>query len=557
MDTNIFLTDGIAGLFVVGIISAVLIAYGVHFLISSLSIATGLSLTPDLKEKAAEAKAHSLAKDDKTRERDEEEEHHKSLSMMAVTNAMGVSALITSSIAVFAGSYLGASIIPLTAEYAIVAGLVVWAFFFLSIVLLEYKIVSSVVGGLMHSAVKGVRGTANAASGMLSHPDNAEDQARKSVRAVYEEVDHIIRKDNVDKKLGDYIDKLTPQLPTMDDMEKELKRIIRAVEAEHKTTVSGDDLVEVVELHYRDHPTVNTENAGKLKRAAQNLKRKVDSAGSSDDPAGTAFDALAPVSDEEAAQLRKKLSQILERTNNPELSADEFKQDIMTLFDDPRQGAQNLKARMALFDKPTIKGIVADVSGLDPEKSDKVVEQVFDVFTRMQGEAEKRKADMDRANASSDGGTGASARSADARSMVNRKLADYLNGLERPELNYASLRRDVQAIMEEPGAAPHIVRDRLHKMDRESVVALLSSNSRISEEQAEKAADTMIEARDRALETFTAVENEVTRRYQQGKRKMVIYTEHVRKNAITAAWWLVVGAVVSAATSVGGALLSI
>lgn len=550
MDTNIFLTNGIAGIFALGIISAVIIAYGVHFIISSLSLATGLSLTPDLKEKAAKAKAHSLADGDKKHPLDEDEdddEHHHSMSMMTVTTAMGACALVTASIALFVGSYFGVMIVPLTPEYAIVAGLVIWGLFLMSLVVLEYKMVTSVAGGLLHSAVRGIRGTASAASGMLSHSPKPEDEARKSIRAVYEEVDRIIRKDHIDKKLGDYIGRLTPHVPTMDDMEKELKHIIRSVEAEHKIKVRGDDVVEVIDLHFRDHPKMNKENAGKLKRAAQSLKQTVDSADNNEDAAAAVFDKLAPVSDEEAAQLRSKLSRILEDTSNPDISADNFKQDIKTLLDDPRQGAENLKARIALFDKATIKEVVAGVSGLDAEKSDKVVEQLSDLFARMKSEAENTRADAG----------SASAGSTDIRSSLNRKLEDYLNGLEQPELNYAALKRDAQAIMEEPGSAPHIVRDRLHKMDRESVVALLSSNSRISEAQAEKAADSMIEARDKALETFTAVENEITRRYQISKRKMVLYAEHIRKNAIAASWWLVGSAVVSAAASVGGALLSI
>jgi hypothetical protein len=65
MDTHVFLTDGIAAIFAVGVISAVIVAYGVQFLLSTLSLAAGLSLTPNIKEKAAKAKAESLVKGDK------------------------------------------------------------------------------------------------------------------------------------------------------------------------------------------------------------------------------------------------------------------------------------------------------------------------------------------------------------------------------------------------------------------------------------------------------------------------------------------------------------
>jgi hypothetical protein len=145
----------------------------------------------------------------------------------------------------------------------------------------------------------------------------------------------------------------------------------------------------------------------------------------------------------------------------------------------------------------------------------------------------------------------------DVKGIVTQKLRDYLDGLDRPELNYFSLKRDAQLIMEEPGSAPEVIRERLQSMDKDSLVALLSSNSHISEEQAIKAADSLVEARDKAIDTYTSIETEVSKRYQMSRRKMVIYAERVRKNSIAAAWWLVGSTVVSAAAAVGGALLSV
>lgn len=546
MDTHVFLTDGIAAIFAVGVISAVIVAYGVQFLLSTLSLAAGLSLTPNIKEKAAKAKAQSLVKGDKahTIHADDDDEDD-SLSMMTVTSAVGAWALITSSIALFVGSYFGVLIIPIPVEYAVVAGLVIWALFFLSMVVLEYKMVSTVVGGLIHSAVSGLRGTADMISGALvpSKSKSIEKQARQSIRAIYDEVDTIIRKDNIDKKLGDYIEKLVPSVPTMKDIDKELHRIIESIEVEHKVKVDRGDVVEVLDLHFKDHPKLNSESLGKLKAAANTLKQKVDDADGQENKVAAVVDHLAPVSDEKAAELRQKFSQLLESTSNPELSSDKFKQDIVKLFDDPKSGADSLKSRLALFDKSTIKELVNQNTQLDAEKSDRLVEFLAGYINRMSGAVDAKKAQAE-------GGF-------DVKGIVTQKLRDYLDGLDRPELNYFSLKRDAQLIMEEPGSAPEVIRERLQSMDKDSLVALLSSNSHISEEQAIKAADSLLEARDKAIDTYTSIETEVSKRYQMSRRKMVIYAERVRKNSIAAAWWLVGSTVVSAAAAVGGALLSV
>ncbi len=281
---------------------------------------------------------------------------------------------------------------------------------------------------------------------------------------------------------------------------------------------------------------------GKLKDAANKIKPQADSA-SDDNIIVAAFDQLVPVSAEKSAELRKKLADILENTSNTEISTDKFKQDIVQVFEDPKAEFESIKSRLSLFDKSTLKEIIADSGNFEADKVDKVVDQVFNF---MSGMGEKAKGELTKVKVNSD-----------IKSILNTKLEEYLDGLGTPELNYFSLKRDAQSIMDEPGSAPQVIRKRLQKLDKGSLIFLLSSNSNIWQEQATNAADTMIDARDKALETYASIETEVAKRYQHSRMKMVLYAEHVRENAITAAWWLVASALVCATASVGGALLSV
>ncbi len=90
------------------------------------------------------------------------------MSMVTITSAVGEWSLLTASFALFVGIYLGVLTMPITTEYAVVAGLVIWALFFLSLVILEYKAVTTVVGGLIHSAVGGLRNSAGVASTLFT-----------------------------------------------------------------------------------------------------------------------------------------------------------------------------------------------------------------------------------------------------------------------------------------------------------------------------------------------------------------------------------------------------
>jgi hypothetical protein len=55
------------------------------------------------------------------------------------------------------------------------------------------------------------------------------------------------------------------------------------------------------------------------------------------------------------------------------------------------------------------------------------------------------------------------------------KVRDYLNSLDRPELNYEGITRDVRKLFDDPQAGFDALRDRLGHFNRDTLVALISS----------------------------------------------------------------------------------
>lgn len=134
-------------------------------------------------------------------------------------------------------------------------------------------------------------------------------------------------------------------------------------------------------------------------------------------------------------------------------------------------------------------------------------------------------------------------------------MRHYFNGLERPELNYSQLRRDFEHILHEPAATFSVLKSRLGRMDRNTLLALLSSRADVSKEDAERTVRIMEEARNSVLRKAESVELEVASRLAQVEAVALSEAEHVRKAAATAAWWLFASAVASGvAAGVGGAL---
>ncbi|MFW6370669.1 MAG: MFS transporter, partial [Bacteroidota bacterium] len=128
--------------------------------------------------------------------------------------------------------------------------------------------------------------------------------------------------------------------------------------------------------------------------------------------------------------------------------------------------------------------------------------------------------------------------------------------MDQPELEYERLRQDVEYMMDDPKATPGILRNRLKQLDRESLIALLSNNKRISREQAEKAVAKIEEARDTVIRKTEEIERKVTQKLNELKQEALNQAEATRKTAATAAWWFFAAAVISGGASALGGILA-
>ncbi len=515
MDT-IIVNESLDGLFIVGLVVSVIIAYGVQFLLSSLSLATGVSMIPNIKKKSVEMRVDSLTKDDATF--DEDDDDDDGISSTTITSAVGAWVLITSSLALFAGSYFGISLLPVSPYVAMVAGLVIWALFFITLLYIEYKAVHTIVGGLIHSALSGLRYSASALGNLVtpSEASKSQKQVKQTVRALYQEVDHLMRKNNVDKRLEDYIHRLTPDVPTKNELFRELEKFVNKLEVQERINITDEQLERVLDVQVNKKSRLNKENATALKDSFQKAKTASGDKPKRADKVLAVIDSISPVSDEEAKEYRTRVADILDRTSKDELNSEEFKQHLEQAFDDPRGASEEVLARLKHFDRATIKEIVHELSDMDNAQSDRLVDLAYDTMQQFMGNTATRYRESFQS-------------AQDLPAAVEGRIATYFDGLGEPSLQYDGIRRDVQHILEEPTSAPQVVRDRLAQMDKGAAISLLSSNSRISEEQAESIADNILMAKDNAVNTIDGVQKEVNRRYQMARRKAVIASEHYAK----------------------------
>lgn len=543
VETTYIVDQSVVGLFILAVVVSTILAYGFHFILSLLSVATGLSFIPNLKKASAKAHAKSQAKGDGYDD-DEDDEDDDSVSMLTITSGIGLWTLVTTTLALFGATWLGMSLTPANPGAGIIGGLVVWAMFFITILYLEYRAAHTIVGGLISAAVSGLRASANSLSSMFSgsQASQVEKTAKLGVRAMYEEVDRIVRKDNVDNKLKRYISKLTPDVPTKRDIRKEVETLIDEIKVEEKITVDEGTLTRVLDAHIEKNPTISKEKVASLKSSIKQATEAAKSKDTKSDQALAALDSIAPMSDEDSKNWRAKIAGIIDNTSNEELNSDKFKEDLEKLFDDPKAGREQLMARLKNTDRQTIEEILSQHPELDQNKAQKITSIAMKVLDTVRSK-----------NSGSDKSDNSSSQPISAR--IEGRIASYFDRMDHPSLNYDDIRYDVQTILEEPSSAPKVIKRKLAELDRSAIVEMLAANKSISHEQAEQTADRIVAARDDAMGTVTKISDEATRRYNQARRRAVLTAEHARKNAIAASWWLVSSALVSATGAILGAYM--
>jgi len=243
---------------------------------------------------------------------------------------------------------------------------------------------------------------------------------------------------------------------------------------------------------------------------------------------------------QQAMDFQSTVAEYLRSTDKDELNPEGIKRDISLLLDQPQAGMSSLSDRLAHFDRTTIAALLAQRDDMTREEADKVVNQVMAVKDEFVGQV---KAIQQRVSA-----------------MVQRLLAQvraYLNSLDRPELEYEGVKRDVRTLLNDPNAGFDALRARLGRFDRNTLVALASSNDRISEADARRVVDQVEQARNSVLQQAEYVQREAQLKLEAMKRQATRQAELTRKAAAAASWWLFLTALLSAIAAAGAGALGV
>jgi len=247
---------------------------------------------------------------------------------------------------------------------------------------------------------------------------------------------------------------------------------------------------------------------------------------------------LALRAQQNVVDFETSIEEYLRNTDRDELNPEGIKRDLNLLMQSPKYGLQNLGDRLSRMDRSTLIALLSQRKDMTPEEADRIVSQIESVRDQVLDQVHQVQYRI--------------------QSVIDRifdSIRNYLNSLNRSELDYDGIKRDVRTLFDDPKAGFEALRTRLSHFDRGTLVAILSSRKDISEQDANRIIDQIESARNSVLQRAEAIQTEAQMRLEEIKRETQHQMEETRKAASAAAWWLFITALVSATTSaIGGAL---
>ncbi|MFN6464144.1 MAG: MFS transporter [Nostoc sp. DedVER02] len=246
---------------------------------------------------------------------------------------------------------------------------------------------------------------------------------------------------------------------------------------------------------------------------------------------------LAKRTTQVALDFEANLEEYLRNTNKDELNPEGIKRDLQLLLSSPRAGIGSLSDRASKFDRSTIVALLSQREDISEEEANRIVDQIDSVRSSI---VEQFQQIQERVQSVLDG--------------VFAKVRNYLNSLDRSELNYEGIKQDFSKVFDDPQAGFEALRDRLSQFDRDTLVAVISSREDISEADANRIIDQIESARDGVLQRAERIQQETQKRLKAIQHQAKKQAEESKKTVANAAWWIFGTAITSlAASAIAGA----
>lgn len=140
---------------------------------------------------------------------------------------------------------------------------------------------------------------------------------------------------------------------------------------------------------------------------------------------------------------------------------------------------------------------------------------------------------------------------------IEGKIENFFDTSGRQELNYGLLKDDINRIMNNPKDSLNVIKNRFSTFDNDTLRAVVTNNRYVKDEHIDSIINTIKDSKKDVLDKISQIETKATQQIEIFKRKAVIQAEYARATAASAAWWLVLTAILSGVAAMGGGMVSL
>ncbi len=534
------------GNFFICIISGILLAFAFQFLLTNLGVAIGVTAIGNLKESDSGSSSSSSGKDSDS-----------TPVGVKISTGFGIFLLISMCITLFFASLIAVKLTLIPSNLiGFTLGLVIWAGYLLLWLYLDSKAISSLLGSVVSTIKNGLGAGASAVDSLVgtSPAGEAKKVAKSTIQTVTEEVRKEFDSSALENKLDEYVKKLKPQSFDLNNIQDHLADLLNQVEVKEMGSKDPETTKKMILEVASEQPNFSKEDQQKLSDAFDKAKEIWQKDGSKEDKAVEAVGEFTPLSEEDAQKYKDKVARYLKDSGRDELKPENLQKDIEKILSDPQSTPDVVRNRASMFDRDTLTALISAPSGVSQQDAQKYVRKVENVFKQITDSTSSSSSDGSSSNYKKNTNGN---QSEEGKNKAKQATQKWFNQMEQPELSYDQLKGDLNRIMDDPSSSPTVIKNRLNRMDSDSVKALLSNNPMISEDQAAQFLGTIEDAKETVLQKVDEVERTVKERMNDAKREALKQAEAARKTAMAAAWWFFIASVAGGAASAFGGMLAL
>lgn len=575
--------------FFIAVLAGVLLAMGFQFILTALSVAAGITAIGDIKKQYVKGKYHPDGKDnmhdtkhDVSKKDDDDDDDGMDTGTM-ITTGFGAWSVITTVLSLFGATALAINLALIANPViAITLGLVIWATFFILLFYLESKVVNSLVGGLINTATSGLRASGEAVKSMFTSSKEAQmrhvaedtvDKIRKDFSAAFDP--HVIN-DSIDEfftKLNKTVDK---KVPDYDRVKEDIRKIVEeSDERNAQITKESDKRQEQTQKKHGGGgqgkwmainsvltSAINNSSGGdsqdkgkveQLKQLQKELKAAYDEGDNKEESMEKVVAKLTSQEEEQVHEYVEKIKGVLASASSSDMDSGGVQDKVMKVVKNPTVEGPKLAGKLGDMDRDTIVRVLSENTNLDKRQVEKYADKVEQIIQKI------------KSTLSGSSGSGSGSSSADFGDMklkLEKEIFKFMNHTGKPEINFSMLTSFFQSKlgMSSSGGGGNSLssmKRKLTNIDKDSLVAIVTSNTNIDQKDIDKVVQSFEDAKSNVLQKVDDLEMEANRKVENLKRRAIIQAENTRKNAAAAAWWLVASALLSAGAAIGGSLLAL